>query len=188
MAKLLLYILAFLFVVQPIKAQTTPDFLRIKSRSGKTLKSIYPGTYVWLTLSNKMGLEGEIKEIKQDSVFLKQYRLEVFYTQWYTKEYDTVARYTVAVHYKDIRKIEYTQHKPGKRLLRLTSSIMQIGGAGYAGLNIINGLTKNVPVFRGENLGRLGIAAGVFAAGRILSRQIDPTNVRKQRIEYVNMQ
>lgn len=188
MAKLFSLILFFSFVFNAVNAQSTPDFIRIKTKSGRIVKTILPGNFVWLTLKNTYQIEGEIKDIRRDSVFLQQYRIETFYTPWYTKDYDTVSRYILAVNFNDIKRIEYTQHKPGKRFLNLLASIMQTGGAFYAGLNIVNGFTKGIPVFKGENLGRLGIAAATFATGRIIKRRISPLSARKQKIEYVNMQ
>jgi hypothetical protein len=45
-----------------------------------------------------------------------------------------------------------------------------MGSAGYMGLNIINGIGKNEPLFSSENGNRLGIAAGLFAIGTLLHR------------------
>ena len=188
MARLLSLILFFSFVYNSVIAQNTPDFVRIKTKSGRIAKTILPGNFVWLTLKNTYQIEGEIKDIRRDSIFLQQYQIATYYTPWYTKDYDTVSRYILAINYKDIRRIEYTKHKPGKRFLNLLGSFMHTGGAVYAGLNIVNGFTQGIPVFKGENLGRLGIAAGTFATGRIIKKRLNPSSPRKQKIEYVNMQ
>jgi hypothetical protein len=66
--------------------------------------------------------------------------------------------------------------------------ILQVAGAGYAGLNIVNDLYRKDKPFAGHNLAELGIAAATFFIGTFLHMKFDPLIYpgRKYKLELVN--
>ena len=103
--------------------------------------------------------------IRDDSIFLNQMAIRQVANYFGLPTVDTIRLGLFKVHLNEI----YALPKDDKRSGILANGVMfQIAGAGYAGLNIINGIGKSEPIFYGQNLINLGIAAGVFAVGTML--------------------
>ena len=66
--------------------------------------------------------------------------------------------------------------------------MLQVAGAGYIGLNVINDLTSKQPPFARNHLDGLGIAALAFLTGTILHWTFDPTIRigKKYKLEFVS--
>lgn len=64
------------------------------------------------------------------------------------------------------------------------------GGAGYIGLNVVNGIINHEQINDHDNLVNLGIAAGAVGTGILLKKYFSVNRYTRKRhkIVYVNMQ
>ncbi len=135
-------------------------------KRNKTIHTYFESGYIQLQLSNHQWIEGRLKKIKADSLFIDQMLLRQVGNFWGLPTVDTMRLGLYKIHINEV----YAMPKEKESFAFFRNGVLfQAAGAGYMGLNIINGLGKSEPVFEGDNLGKLGIAAGVFAVGTLLS-------------------
>jgi len=159
-----LFLLLFITTYLQVNAQQGFVILR---KHNQTIKTYFPTSYIRFQLSNKQWIEGRIKRIKEDSLFIDQMAIRQVANYFGLPTIDTVRFGLFKIHLNEI----YALPKTADGLAFLTNgTLLQIGSAGYIGLNVINGIGKNEPVFSVENSTRLGIAAGIFALGTLLHR------------------
>lgn len=155
-----------LFTAIYFQANAQQGFVVLRKRN-QTIQTFFPTSYIRLQLSNKQWIEGRIKRIKEDSLFIDQMAIRQVANYFGLPTVDTVRFGLFKIHLKEI----YALPKTSDGLAFLTNgTLLQIGSAGYMGLNIINGIGKNEPIFSTDNGSRLGIAAGIFAIGTLLHR------------------
>jgi len=156
--------LLILFLFQAgVSAQN--DLLMLRKHN-RTIRQFYPGISIQFFIENKQLITGYITQIKNDSIFLNQYDVRTMYTGWGSAIFDTISTYHLSFSYKDIIGFPATQKFASVSI----PSLLMIGSAGYAGLNIINAGTQNQNLTGSRNLTRLGIAAIVFATGYLLKK------------------
>lgn len=141
-----------------------PGFVVLRKHN-QTIKTYFPTSYIIFQLSNKQWIEGRIKTIKDDSIYLNQMALRHVINYLGLFAIDTVRLGIFKVSVNEIYALPKEKESFG---FIKNGSLLQIGAIGYTGLNIINGLGKSEPVFEGDNLTNLGVAAGVFALGTLL--------------------
>lgn len=188
MKKLLLF-LCILCLSLPVLGQV-PDFIAVKKRNGVTIQNFYAGQPITFETITGGEVEGPIDRIINDSVYIKFFNIKVEPTIWGTRIYDTVSTYIVPFHYKMIKSIKIPVIYKRRGALRRLSTYLQVGGAGYFALNLINGAILGERVSNAHNLAKLAIASGVFGAGYFLKRQYNPRSNRSKKytIVYVRMQ
>jgi hypothetical protein len=171
------------------------DILVFK-KGNKEIKRYWVGAIVAIQLRDKQWQKGEITKIQNDSLYIRP----------------TVVRYSLmgsdTVHYS-VRGYALTDvfAMPNKGILidhingrfQISTSgghvhfywiksgwIFRVGAAGYAGLNIANGLIQDKFSFS-DNKTRLISAAGVFLAGVLLHKNYKPylRITRKYRLEIL---
>jgi len=149
----------------------------VYKKGDKTIQHFYKDSYISFQLKNNEWMKGFITSIEKDSFYFTK---EI--VRYYTMGSDTsrFAGYHYALN--DI----YAMPKKGVQIdylgdrFRITRDgghqhwywiksgwIFRIGAAGYAALSVANSLIKNSFSFTGS---KLGIAAGIFAAGVILKK------------------
>ena len=147
-----------------ITASAQPSFVVLRKHN-QTIKTYFTTSYIVLQLSNKQWIEGRIKRIKEDSLFIDQMAIRQVANYFGLPTIDTVRLGLFKIHVTEI----YALPKAGKGMQILSNGVIfQAAGAGYIGLNIINGIGKNEPIFKGQNGTNLGIAATFFAVGQLL--------------------
>lgn len=160
----LIFLLLFTSIF--IQANAQQGFVVLRKRN-QTIQTFFPTSYIRLQLSNKQWIEGRIKRIKEDSLFIDQMAIRQVANYFGLPTIDTVRFGLFKIHLNEI----YALPKTSDGLAFLTNgTLLQIGSAGYIGLNVINGIGKNEPIFSTDNGTRLGIAAGIFAIGTLLHR------------------
>jgi hypothetical protein len=153
------------------------DFFVFKKRN-KTIASFRKDYYIAFQLKNRDWHTGFITKIQNDSFFIKS--MVVRYSLTGLMGSDTVyypvqpfaltdvyamPKRGVQVDYIDGR-FQITTEGGHQHWYWIKSGwLFRVGGAGYAGLNVINGLIKNDLSLSGS---KLGIAAGLFAGGVLL--------------------
>lgn len=160
------YVLMFLY--SATIAQKS-DYIILKSRSDKPLKTYFPGSFLNAETYDGFHLTGIIKEIRNDSIILQQKETRLVGTEFGTR-LDTIA-YTLGFSYKLIKKFNYEYNYIGSRKRGwgevTIPRLMVIGGIGFTGLELINTAYRREALNSGNKLESLGIAAGIAGAGII---------------------
>ena len=178
-----------------IIASAQSDYLVLKKKNNRTLKTYFPGTFISAVNYSGFTLNGIILAIRNDSVFIEQQNIYQIGTQFGVPALDTVV-YTIGLDYREIAKFNYTSHTgPGGAPRSRGASqlliprILTIGGTGYVLLELINGVYRKESLNDSRRLTALGIAAGVAASGiawTTIARKRDRAG-KKYQVIYVDM-
>src|SRR5689334_9359398 len=131
MKQTILFIL--LLAITQVTLSQTSDFIVLKKRNNRTIKTYYPGAFISAVTYNGFSVNGFIKEIRHDSVYILQQERKLVPTDFgYTL--DTVA-YTFGIDYHEIKSFHYTSQytwgrKRGFAVITLPK-LMKIGGVGF---------------------------------------------------------
>jgi hypothetical protein len=181
MLKFKLLILLLIFSVK-IFSQAS-DFIVVKKRNNRTVKTFFPGLPISFETVDKRQANGMIEAIRNDSIFIKEWDIRPMLNSLGIPVVDTVGAYLSGFHYKEIGKVDVSGRM---KLQEVTPGrILIIGGSGYILLNVINGAIQHQSVTSSKNLTSLGIAAGAVAAG-LLANYIT-RHKNKYHVEYVHM-
>jgi hypothetical protein len=183
----LLFTVNFLFITVSGIAQAS-DFISIRKKNNRTVKTYFPGVVITFQTTFFKMVEGQIVQIKNDSVFVKQWDIRIVPTNLGVTVVDTAGSYITSVHYKEIKVVYWDKRKKLHEYLT-NGSLLMIGGTGYAALNVINGAYLNEPITDSRNLRSLGIALGAAGTGYLLSRLNgkEAKFERKYRVHYIRM-
>lgn len=80
------------------------DFIMLK-KNNKTIKRYFAGTEIEFTTTTGVSINAHIEDIKNDTLFLKQYVVKTVPTQLGVFVLDTVTTYYYKYHYKQIHSI-----------------------------------------------------------------------------------
>jgi hypothetical protein len=165
MKQTLLFIL--LVSIAEVSLSQTSDFIVLKKRNNRTLKTYYPGAFISASTYNDFPINGFIKEIRNDSVIILQQQRQLMATEFGT-EVDTMS-YTLSVDYHQIKAFHYTsQYTWGRKrgFAEVTlPKLMKYGGIGFIVLELINTAYRKESITEDNKMVSLGIAAGVAATG-----------------------
>ena len=182
---ILLATLSFMASAQP------SDYIVLKKKNNRTLKTYFPGTFLSAVTYTGFTLNGVIKEIKNDSVFIEQFDVRQVPTQFGVPALDTVV-YTLRLHYQEIRKWLYETDRSGGGRRRgggLIQQIMIVGGIGFIVLEVVNTIYRGESFSDGNKLTAMGIAAGIVATALLwkhLQNRGERTG-KKYKVIYVKM-
>ena len=165
---LLLFFLSVIFITH-----AQPNFVVLRKHN-QTIKTYFPTSYFVFQLSNKQWLEGRIKMIRDDSIFVNLMAIRQVANYFGLPTVDTVRLGLFKVHVNEIYALPKDDKHSG---ILANGVIFQAAGAGYIGLNIINGIGKSEPIFSAQNASNLSIAAGVFAIGTLLHKTYKDTYI-----------
>lgn len=170
MKQCLLFIL--LLSIAKVSLSQKSDFIVLKKRNNRTLKTYYPGEFISAVTYNGFPINGYIKDIRNDSVIILQQQRELV-SAGFGSELDTVS-YVLGIDYHDIKAFHYTsQYTWGRKRGFAQISIpklMMAGGAGFIILELVNTAYRNESINANNKLASLGIAAGIAAAGFAITR------------------
>lgn len=172
-----------------LRAQKS-DFIVIKNRNNRTLRTYFPGSFINADTYAGYTLNGYIQKIKNDSLFVEQQNIYQVPTQFGTPVLDTV-RFLIALNFREIYRFNYnlnggTRYR-GNSLL--VPKLMLYGGIGYIALEGINTAYRKESLNDGNKLTSMGIAAGVAAAGLVWQELVKKKERTggKTRVEYIRM-
>ena len=183
--------LPILLIALSLIASAQPsDYIVLKKKNNRTLKTYFPGTFLSAVTYTGFTLNGVIKEIKNDSVFIEQFDVRQLPTQFGVPVLDTVI-YTIRLHYQEIAKYLYETNRPGARRTggNLIPNIMIIGGIGFIVLEVVNTIYRGESFSDGNKLTVMAIAAGIAATGFLwkhLQNRGDRAG-KKYNVIYVRM-
>jgi hypothetical protein len=177
-------LLLFIFISVAAKSfSQASDFISVKKRNNRTLKTFFPGVQISFETFDKRQVSGTITAIRNDSVFIKEWDVRPMINSLGIPVTDTVGTYLSGFHYKEINKVEVSDRM---KLQQLTPGrILIIGGTGYALLNVINGAYLHQSITSAKNLTSLGIAAGAVGAGFLTNYLVKRSN--RYHVEYIRM-
>ncbi len=159
------YALTFLVIFYSLSSFAQGDFILLR-KDNVVIQSYVKDSYLKCQLNNGQWIEGRIKKIKADSLFLEQIQVRQVASIFGTPMLDTMRYGLAKFSINDVHLLPKKEH--GISVVN-DGSLFMLGAGGYAVLNIINGLTQpNQSVTSNQNLINLGIAAGVFMFGEIL--------------------
>jgi len=159
------YILIVFAILYSHLSFSQGDFILLR-RGNVVVQSYFKDSYLKCQLTNGQWIEGRIRKIKADSLFLEQFQVRMVASVFGTPMLDTLKYGLAKLSINDIHTLPKKEH--GITMVK-DGSLLMIGAGGYMVLNIINGLTQsNQSVTSNQNLINLGIAAGVFMFGEIL--------------------
>ncbi|MEO6733476.1 MAG: hypothetical protein ABIN01_19795 [Ferruginibacter sp.] len=165
----------------------SPDFISVRRKNGQIIKTIGSGSSILFETKEGYYINGRVKEIKNDSIFVTTYDIRTVPTYLGVTKVDTFGTYLNKVNYRDIKRIKVFKRP---RFIRgKIDKLLMYGGAGYVGLNILNALYLKQPVTEKGNLKSLGIAVGAVGVGFIIKKYfyVNRFSRRWHNIVYVKM-
>jgi hypothetical protein len=143
------------------------DFIMLKKPNNRTVKSYFPGSFISASTYTGFVLNGIIKDIRNDSVFIEQQEVYQVGTPYGVPRLDTVI-HTLGVHYTEINQFYFSKggssRKKGFAVITLPK-LMIIGGVGFIVLELVNTAYRGESINEHNKLPSLAIAAGVAATG-----------------------
>jgi len=113
------------------------DIILLKKRNTITKKTFFAGSQIQFIDMAGSEINGVIKKIANDSLYINIFDSRRQYTIWGTSFLDTIAVFTSKYHYKEIREII----KPAKGFGFVKNGlIFIIGGVGYSFLHTFNAI------------------------------------------------
>ncbi len=189
MKQILLFI-SLLLVVNLVFAQQS-DFIVLKKRNNRTLKTYYPGAFISAVTYTDFPINGYIVDIRNDSIIIRQEERRLMEAkEGMGMEVDTLI-YTFGIDYHHIKQFNYKRSYQwgGRRGFTQVAlpKIMMIGGAGFVVLELVNTAYRNDKLNDDGKLMALGIATGVALTGWLLekSQQRAQKVGKKYKVVYV---
>jgi hypothetical protein len=178
MRRFLLSLICFLIFAE-LKSQD--DFIVLKKRNNRTLKTYGQGSFLSAKTSNGFQLNGFITAIRNDSIFIRQQETKLVATD-FGQTIDTVF-YTFGFDHRIITAFyfsdQYGTNMRKRGFAQATLPIIMIaGGTGYIVLELVNTVYRKESLNEGNKLLSLGIAAGIAATGIFLQTM----NNRKDKV------
>ena len=164
--KYLLIILLVAFIGGQSSAQGG-HLLLLKDR-GVTIRSFSVGDYINFEFSNQQWLTGYVTWIKNDSIEINQFALQRVMGYYGTYGEDTLKLGRLKLQLNEIRA--FAKDRGHFNSVFTNGSFLKAGGILYIGLNIINSISKNDPVFEEKNIPRLAGGVIAFVAGKLIQR------------------
>ncbi len=163
------------------------DFISLKRSNNRHLASYFKGSRIELQHVNGQLINGPIEDVRNDSIFVRQWQIVSYITQLGTSKVDTLGSLIFGLHYQEIFRIVHNK-KQSWGFVR-NGSLFMIGGVGYAVLNVINGAYRKESIGDSENVRSLAIAGAVAGGGFLLNRlhRHREKNGKNYKIVYVKM-
>ena len=163
------------------------DFISLKRTNNRHVASYFKGSRIELQHVNGQVISGPIEDVRNDSVFVRQWHIVSYITQLGTSKVDTLGSIVYGFHYQEIFRIFHDKRQSWGFVRN--GAIFMIGGVGYIVLNVLNGWYRKEPIGDADNLKSLAFAGGVAGGGFLLNRlhRYREKNGKKYKINYVKM-
>lgn len=153
------------FVTMEIVAQQhgSFDMVVLRDKNNRTVKSYFQGIPIVFGTKSGRYVDGNVKKIEHDSIFIQKYDVRRAMTVWGTQVQDTVGLFWTAYHTNEVAWIK----KPKAKFEFVRDgTIFMIGGAAYTALHLFNSAYLKEPV----NWTTVGISMGIAAAGFVMHK------------------
>ncbi len=156
------------------------DMVLLKKKNNKTIQKYLAETPVNLITKNGERINGMIKKIDRDSLFINTYVERSAYTMWGTRFWDTLSIALIKVHCNEIAEI--VKPRAGLGIIR-NGYLFLAGGLSYATLHLGNAVISNEPLD-----GTLLAKAGAVALAGIILRKTYRSTVKigeRYKLHYI---
>ena len=161
------FLLALLSVLHTDLRAQGGKLLLLKDR-GIIIRSFTEGNYINFEFSNSQWLTGYIDWIRDDSIQINQFALQGNVTMFGTYAQDTLRIGRLVLHINEIKA--FAKDRGRFRSVFTNGAVLQAGGIGYTGLNIINSLLEGDPIFEKNNLPKLAGGLTAWLAGVLVKK------------------
>lgn len=181
-----LFLFFSLFFLQACFSQNL-DYITIRKNNGRVVKNFYAGSDITLQTTDELYLQGPVKAVQNDTVYLILYDIRYLPTTYGGFVRDTLTTTVMGIHYKDIKRIQLNDRQSFYQ--RSGPALLILAGGGYLALNVLNGAFYNQSVSGSDRLRRIGIGGALFGLGYLLQRLFHSDGFSKpsQQIVYVNL-
>ena len=156
------------------------DMVVLKKGPERTLKTYLSGSQIHFVTIAGTEVQGMIRKIQKDSLYINIYDERAAYTIWGTSFWDTVSVGLSRYHIKEVREI----FKPREKFSFIKNGlIFMMGGSAYAILHSVNALYLKQPIIPSTMAISGAIALTGFALGRIHKKTITLGN--KYYLQYI---
>jgi hypothetical protein len=174
-----LFLLLIFFSCSQLLAQGS-DMMVLKKGPERTLKTYLSGTPIHFVTIAGTEVQGVIRKIQKDSLYVNIYDERAAYTMWGTSFWDTVSVGLSRYHIKEVREI----FKPREKFSFIKNGlIFMMGGSAYAILHSVNALYLKQPIIPSTMAISGAVALTGFALGRIHKRTVTLGN--KYYLQYI---
>lgn len=175
--KTALFLLIVIITCNLTSSAQGSDMIVLKKGAEKTLKTYIAGSQIHFISIAGNEVEGNIKKIEKDSLFIHTYDSRAAYTMWGTSFWDTVSVSLSRYHISEIREI--IKPKSGFGFIK-NGYLFMIAGISYAILHVVNAPILDQPIIPGQ----LAVAGGITATGIVLNR-VHKNTVRLGKKHYL---
>ena len=138
------------------------DMVILKDKRGKTIKTYFNGMPIDMYAAGR-SVQGVIRKVRDDSIFIQYYDVRQAYTQWGTTVMDTVTSYLTPYGTKEIKWIR----KPAAKFEFIRNgTLFMLGGTAYMVLHVVNAAYLKQPVIGST----MAIAGGIAVTGFIMHK------------------
>ncbi len=156
------------------------DMVVLKKGPERTLKTYLSGSQIHFVTIAGTEVQGMIRKIQKDSLYINIYDERAAYTIWGTSFWDTVSVGLSRYHIKEVREI----FKPREKFSFIKNGlIFMMGGSAYAILHSVNALYLKQPIIPSTMAISGAVALTGFALGRIHKKTITLGN--KYYLQYI---
>ena len=181
MLRLILFITFTL--VSLLSHSQASDFIVVKKENGRTIQTFMAGKAIIFKTNTGALIDGQIKVIRDDSIFVVVCDIRTVPTHLGVTMVDTVSKSIFGTHYHNISRIKVFNHSD--RVRGKLGSLLIIGGTGYILLNVANSIGHNEPLTEKRNLRNLSIAAGAIALGYLSTQYFLADNFSRKWYKFV---
>ncbi|HUR10251.1 MAG TPA: hypothetical protein VM012_02710 [Flavitalea sp.] len=167
------FLTLFLVVACIIANGQRSDFIVLKKRNNRTVKTYFPGTFLSALTYSNFRVNGLIRDIRNDTVFVEQQEVFQVPTQFGVQKLDTLI-HTIRFHYTDIKQFFFSNNTgiggaPRKRGFAQVTlpRLMVLGGSAFIALELVNTAYRKESLNDGKKISSLAIAAAIAGGGLI---------------------
>jgi len=156
------------------------DMVVLKKGPERTLKTYLSGSQIHFVTIAGTEVQGMIRKIQKDSLYINIYDERAAYTIWGTSFWDTVSVGLSRYHIKEVREI----FKPREKFSFIKNGlIFMMGGSAYAILHSVNAVYLKQPIIPSTMAISGAVALTGFALGRIHKKTVTLGN--KYYLQYI---
>jgi hypothetical protein len=158
------------------------DMVVLRNKKGRTIKSYFSGIPIDFGDRGGRVVNGIVKKIDNDTIFIQQYDIRRMYNQWGTSVADTVTTYLLKYHHNEVG---WVRKPKAKFEFVRDGTIFIIGGTGYLLLHVINAAYLKEPV-----VGSTVAIAGGIAIGGLVMKKLRKNKYsigKKYQMVYIEM-
>ena len=175
----IIFLFLIFFSCSQVFAQGS-DMVVLKKGPERTLKTYLSGSQIHFVTIAGTEVQGMIRKIQKDSLYINIYDERAAYTIWGTSFWDTVSVGLSRYHIKEVREI----FKPREKFSFIKNGlIFMMGGSAYAILHSVNALYLKQPIIPSTMAISGAVALTGFALGRIHKKTITLGN--KYYLQYI---